>query len=39
MKEYMPKYVGTVTKYVFVESPDMTPADLAIRPMRSPRVS
>ncbi|HON80675.1 MAG TPA: methanogenesis marker 6 protein [Methanoregulaceae archaeon] len=31
MKEYMPKYVGTVTKYVFVESPDMTPADLAIR--------
>jgi putative methanogenesis marker protein 6 len=31
MTDYMPKYVGTVTKYVFVESPDMTPADLAIR--------
>jgi putative methanogenesis marker protein 6 len=31
MKEYIPRFVGTVTKYVFVESPDMTPADLAIR--------
>jgi putative methanogenesis marker protein 6 len=31
MTEYMPKYIGTVTKYVFVESPEMTPADLAIR--------
>jgi len=31
MTEYNPLYVGTVTKYVFVESPDMTPADLAIR--------
>ncbi|NTW92967.1 MAG: methanogenesis marker 6 protein [Methanoregulaceae archaeon] len=31
MKEYTPRYVNTVTKYVFVESPDMTPADLAIR--------
>jgi putative methanogenesis marker protein 6 len=31
MTDYIPKYVGTVTKYVFVESPDMTPADLAIR--------
>jgi putative methanogenesis marker protein 6 len=31
MTDYVPKYTGTVTKYVFVESPDMTPADLAIR--------
>jgi putative methanogenesis marker protein 6 len=31
MTEYVPKYAGTVTKYVFVESPDMTPLDLAIR--------
>jgi putative methanogenesis marker protein 6 len=31
MKDYTPRYVGTVTKYVFVESPDMTPSDLAIR--------
>jgi putative methanogenesis marker protein 6 len=31
MKEYTPRYVNTVTKYVFVESPDMTPGDLAIR--------
>jgi putative methanogenesis marker protein 6 len=31
MTEYIPKYRGTVTKYVFVESPEMTPADLAIR--------
>lgn len=31
MTEYHPKYTNTVTKYVFVESPDMTPGDLAIR--------
>ena len=31
MKEYIPRYVGTVTKYVFVESPEMTPSDLALR--------
>ncbi|HPX73530.1 MAG TPA: methanogenesis marker 6 protein, partial [Methanoregulaceae archaeon] len=31
MTEYLPKYVNTVTKYVFVESPEMTPGDLAIR--------
>jgi putative methanogenesis marker protein 6 len=31
LTEYIPNYVGTVTKYVFVESPEMTPADLAIR--------
>jgi putative methanogenesis marker protein 6 len=31
MTEYKPKYIGSVTKYVFVESPDMTPLDLAIR--------
>lgn len=31
MKEYKPRYVKTVTKYVFIESPDMTPSDLAIR--------
>jgi putative methanogenesis marker protein 6 len=30
-KNYSPAYAGTVTKYVFVESPDFTPADLAIR--------
>jgi putative methanogenesis marker protein 6 len=30
-KPYSPGYAGTVTKYVFVESPDLTPADLAIR--------
>jgi len=29
--EYVPKYVGTVTKYVFVESPLLTPKDLAVR--------
>jgi len=28
---YSPRFTGTVTKYVFVESPDMTPSDLAIR--------
>ncbi len=31
MTEYRPKYAGTVTKYVFVEDPEMTPSDLAIR--------
>lgn len=31
MKMYSPRFIGTVTKYVFVESPDMTPSDLAIR--------
>jgi putative methanogenesis marker protein 6 len=29
--EYIPGYVGTVTKYVFVESPVMTPGELALR--------
>lgn len=31
MAEYVPQYVGTVTKYVFVESPFLTPKELAIR--------
>lgn len=31
MTQYSPRYAGTVTKYIFVESPDMTPSDLAIR--------
>lgn len=31
MTAYRPRYAGSVTKYVFVESPDMTPSDLAIR--------
>lgn len=31
MTEYSPRYAGTVTKYIFVESPEMTPSDLAIR--------
>ena len=31
MKEYIPVYVGSVTKYVFVESPTITPHDIAIR--------
>ncbi len=31
MTGYHPKYAGTVTKYVFVEDPEMTPSDLAIR--------
>lgn len=29
MKPYIPEYVGTVTKYVFVDSPDTTPQDIA----------
>jgi len=31
MAEYTPAYVGTVTKYVFIESPLLTPKDLALR--------
>ena len=31
MKEYKPGFVGTVTRYVMIESFDVTPADLAIR--------
>lgn len=31
MKEYIPKYAGTVTKYVFVESPSTRPEELAQR--------
>lgn len=31
MAEYIPGYVGTVTKYVFVESPTVTPGELALR--------
>ncbi len=30
-KDYRPELVGTVTKYVFVESPDVTPQHLSIR--------
>ncbi|MCE5337358.1 MAG: methanogenesis marker 6 protein [Methanomicrobiaceae archaeon] len=31
MADYTPDHVGTVTKYVFVESPTMTPGELALR--------
>ncbi len=31
MADYTPRLVGTVTKYVFVESPTMTPSALALR--------
>jgi len=31
MAAYTPGYAGTVTKYVFVESPAMTPGELALR--------
>ncbi|MDG6257580.1 MAG: methanogenesis marker 6 protein [Methanomicrobiaceae archaeon] len=31
MKEYIPTYEGTVTRYVFVDSPDITPQTLATR--------
>lgn len=31
MTDYVPTHVGTVTKYVVVESFDITPADLAIK--------
>lgn len=30
-KMYTPSYVGTVTKYVFIDSPNVTPQTLAIR--------
>ncbi len=29
--EYAPDYIGTVTKYVFVESPHMTPGERVLR--------
>ncbi|HJJ90747.1 MAG TPA: methanogenesis marker 6 protein [Methanocorpusculum sp.] len=29
MKLYVPQYVGTVTKYVFIDSPSTTPQDIA----------
>jgi len=31
MKPYTPAYVGTVTVYIFVESTDLTPEDIAVR--------
>jgi putative methanogenesis marker protein 6 len=31
MKRYTPSYVGTVTVYIFVESTDFTPEDIAVR--------
>ena len=31
MAEYSPDYAGTVTKYVFIESPTTTPGELALR--------
>jgi putative methanogenesis marker protein 6 len=31
MNEYIPRSVGNVTKYVFVDSPDITPQTLALR--------
>jgi putative methanogenesis marker protein 6 len=31
MKEYHPTQVGTVTKYVFIDSPDLTPEELALK--------
>jgi putative methanogenesis marker protein 6 len=31
MKDYVPLAKGTVTKYIFVESIELTPSDLAIR--------
>jgi putative methanogenesis marker protein 6 len=31
VKEYQPRYRGTHTVYVFVESPDITPQDLSLR--------
>ena len=30
-EQYTPAYVGTVTKYVFIDSPDVTPQTLVIR--------
>jgi putative methanogenesis marker protein 6 len=31
MTGYEPKYAGSITKYVYIDSPTITPADLAIR--------
>jgi putative methanogenesis marker protein 6 len=31
MREYRPTHVGTVTKYVFVESPNITPEELSLK--------
>jgi putative methanogenesis marker protein 6 len=31
MKRYTPAYAGTVTVYVFIESTDFTPEDIAVR--------
>jgi putative methanogenesis marker protein 6 len=31
MKRYTPSYVGTVTVYIFIESTDFTPEDIAVR--------
>jgi putative methanogenesis marker protein 6 len=31
MKQYQPTHVGTVTKYVFIDSPDIMPEELALK--------
>jgi hypothetical protein len=31
VSNYTPTHVGTITKYVFIESPRMTPGELALR--------
>ena len=31
MKRYTPAYAGTVTVYIFIESTDLTPEDIAVR--------
>ncbi len=31
MKRYTPSYVGTVTVYIFIESTEITPEDIAVR--------
>jgi len=31
MKRYIPTYAGTVTVYIFIESTDITPEDIAVR--------
>ena len=31
MKRYTPSYIGTVTVYIFIESTDFTPEDIAVR--------
>ncbi len=31
MKRYTPAYAGTVTVYIFIESTDITPEDIAVR--------